>query len=75
MYIYIYIYYTHKQQLNRRRVLHKPIPISALFEQSWGCLDSAVDGGDGKCRARRCCRGREFESHGGSLNIFQQLPA
>ena len=24
---------THKQELNRRRVLHKSIPISALFEQ------------------------------------------
>ena len=31
----------------------------------WGCLDSAVGRGDEKCGARRCCRGREFESHGG----------
>ena len=25
----------HKEELNIRRVLHKPVPISALFEQSF----------------------------------------
>ena len=57
----------HKEEHNIRRVLHSPIPISVLFEQSfWGCLDSAVGRGDGECITRRCCRGREFDSHGGS---------
>ena len=55
-----------KEELNIWRVLHEPIPISVLFEQSFlGCLDSAVDRCDGQCCARRCCRGREFKSHGG----------
>ena len=31
----------------------------------WGCLDSAVGRGDGKCSARQCCRGHEFDSRGG----------
>ena len=31
----IYIYATHKEELYLRRVLHLPIPISALFEQSF----------------------------------------
>ena len=31
-----------------------------------GGLDSAVGRGDGQFNARRCCRGRELDSHGGS---------
>ena len=66
-------YVTHKTEPNIRRVVHKPIPISVLFEQTFfwggggggrGGLDSAV--GRGQINARRCCRGREFDSHGGS---------
>ena len=33
---------THKEELNIRRALHYPIPVSALFEQSfWGVVSIA----------------------------------
>ena len=68
---------THKEELNIRRVLHLPIPISVLFEKSYfgvvsiaqlvEVADSAVLGGVAEVVSSIPTMGHK--------NIFQHLPA